>query len=436
MRETKREVSQALFYDAEGVAAHLEKMAGKGWLLTQIGRVFWTYRRIEPKTLRFAATYFPDASDFDPGPTRDQQTLMDYCGSAGWTFAARWGQMFLFWTADRSAAPIETDEALKLRTVHAGQKRNFLPWSVVILLLAVVDLWSRASAWQVAPVWLLADGIGLVVMLDWAVLALYELAVLGGYLRWYFRSKRAVERGGVCASVGKTVRNAGYVLAVAVAALVFCLVWQGVARGAGPRLAAVAGCYVLLLAAVLGLRNLLRAHGVSRTVNRVITFVLAAVLGVAFAAIPFRAPPRPEVTAADLPLVVQDLLGGMPSEEDFFRWQSGSSPLMAYSDCEYYLENDAESVQYEIDKPGLSVLYGLCLDKALELFPYQLEAGAAWVETAPAPWGAETAYELRYTEREPEAYVLCWPDRVVKVYFTWPPTAEQMAVAGEKLGNA
>ena len=76
MLRTKRRMEFFAFYDDQGIARHLERMAGKGWLIERINNYFWTYRKIEPQRLRFAVTYFPEASDFNPGPTENQQTFL------------------------------------------------------------------------------------------------------------------------------------------------------------------------------------------------------------------------------------------------------------------------------------------------------------------------------------------------------------------------
>ena len=57
MKETKRRMERLSFYDHTGIAAHLEKMAAKGWMLDKIGAYLWRYRRTEPKQLAFAVSY-------------------------------------------------------------------------------------------------------------------------------------------------------------------------------------------------------------------------------------------------------------------------------------------------------------------------------------------------------------------------------------------
>ena len=41
----------------------------------KISACFWTYKRIEPANLHITVTYFPSASEFDPGPVIQINTI-------------------------------------------------------------------------------------------------------------------------------------------------------------------------------------------------------------------------------------------------------------------------------------------------------------------------------------------------------------------------
>ena len=77
--------------DEAAIVKRLEKLAAKGWLLERAGAWGWSLRRVEPAQVRYALTYFPEASVFDPGPTEDQETYADYCLAAGWEFVSSYG---------------------------------------------------------------------------------------------------------------------------------------------------------------------------------------------------------------------------------------------------------------------------------------------------------------------------------------------------------
>ena len=91
MRTTKRCFCNFSFYDQEAIQEKLESMAAKGWMISKLSNLMWTYQRMEPKQLRFAVTYFPNASEFDPGPTEGELTKMDFCAQDGFLCPGRLG---------------------------------------------------------------------------------------------------------------------------------------------------------------------------------------------------------------------------------------------------------------------------------------------------------------------------------------------------------
>ena len=66
MSTVKRTLVNVSFYDPEAIQRKLEQMAARGWMIQKVGNLFWTYTKIPPQKLRFAVTYFPGASEFDP----------------------------------------------------------------------------------------------------------------------------------------------------------------------------------------------------------------------------------------------------------------------------------------------------------------------------------------------------------------------------------
>ena len=441
MTEIKRLAPQTLFYAGDAVAAHLEKMAARGWLLSDVGNYIWTYRRTEETHIRYAVTYFSDASEFDPGPTLGQRTFQDYCAYAGWTFAGQWGKMLIFRTADPAAPAIETDEAVKLKTIHASQMRSFVPNALLFTLLAVMQIWM-----QLADVGrdmsFFADSAKLLLVLVWAVLLCYYGGSLVGYASWYLRSRRAVAQGGRCASVSRVWRRVGAVLMAVSASLVLVwlalLVWQGIGAMV---LMAVAGMLVVVAAGQLVKRRL-RRKGASRSENRTATLIVIAMLCVVTTiALPLilldGGLGQPNSPARALPLKIEDLTGAPLSDETEYRLQKRVSPLMRYSSVWGCTPDD--SLEYEIAKPLLPGLYDLCKAQALGLERYEEKENSGYGRRAvpAALWGADEAYERTLDGTGLNEFVLCYPDRVVKVRFSvMDLTAEQMALAAEKLREA
>ena len=77
MRNTKRELPLFSMYDHTGMERHLEEMAVQGWMLEKTTGFGWVYRRCEARRVRYAVTYFPKASAYEPGPSEDKQIFQD-----------------------------------------------------------------------------------------------------------------------------------------------------------------------------------------------------------------------------------------------------------------------------------------------------------------------------------------------------------------------
>lgn len=194
MRETKRELMWYEFYQDVEIAEHLERMASKGWRLEKTGMI-WRYRRAEPERVRYAVTYFSESSEFNPAPTENEETLRDYCAAAGWQFECGWDQMLVFRSDRADAPPIETEESTKLEAVHKAMKKSFLPSSALLLVLVVFQIVRQCMGSIVA---LFSNGVLLAATGVLLIEAIYQMLVLTLYVRWYFKSKASVARGGPC----------------------------------------------------------------------------------------------------------------------------------------------------------------------------------------------------------------------------------------------
>lgn len=137
MRTKKRRLETFSFYDRTGIEKHLTEMAARGWMLEKIG-MLWHYRRIEPQQLHFAVTYFPRASAFDPGPSADEQTFVEFCERAGWQKAASSAQLQVFWNVGPDPVPLETDAVLQVETISRAAKKSFLLGQILLLFVSAL----------------------------------------------------------------------------------------------------------------------------------------------------------------------------------------------------------------------------------------------------------------------------------------------------------
>lgn len=177
-------------FDYDGIAEHLEEMAARGWMVEKARPIFWTYRRTAPARLAFHVSYLPGVSPYDPLSSPGRAEYTDLCGHIGWRHAASWGSAEIFYSAGNDSAPIDTDPALRVWSVHNAAMKSLLPFCafavpcMVFCLLAV--LWGAVT---VPP---LTAALCAAVFAQTAVY--YTLETLT-YLTWYRRAVKAAEKG-------------------------------------------------------------------------------------------------------------------------------------------------------------------------------------------------------------------------------------------------
>ena len=444
-------------WDGAYVERHLEKMARKGWRLEKAGSPFWTYRKAEPTNLHYAMTYFPDASVFDSDPTEEQETYADYCAAAGWELVSAYGPLQIFVNERPHPVPIETDEKEKLTAIHGAMKKMLLlPYGALaavwlVNLLLRLDLRSYYSMLST-----LSSIQQLLFLLAIALLILVSLGMIGDYLVWYFRSRRAVEQGGSCRPSHTRPRLLlqWTILAIAMAALLgpwgYKSGWQWL-----PFVLIVLGAVFFLLGGCFCLLHLLKSMNGSRSFNRVAyiagTIVLsvlcmAVVVGVILLIPEAESPAPPEVYTVEtaqgsrtydiyydsIPLTLEDL-GYTVTEADHCSYQRGekASPLVRwgqYSQSVYGEGSALPELEYDTADIPWTWLREQCWKKLPDLYGYTIN----FVETDPNSWGADRAM-IQDAFAPTQRYLLLYGDRIVVLVLEFTPTAEQRSVIAAAL---
>lgn len=424
MSTVKRTLVNVSFYDPEAIQRKLEQMAARGWMLQKVGNLFWTYTKIPPQKLRFAVTYFPGASEFDPKPSEKQLEKEELCAQDGWRLVLRWDAM--------------------QKKVLAGQ--------LVMALLIFWFLYLQLSQLWRDPADYLSDNSRLFTIPLWLMLLLMTIYELVIYFRWGRRAKEAAEHG-----VFLPVRSHPWLSWSAVGlATVFLLLSFSASSGGLLFLlsaAVVTSLPILLARWMLGA---LKRRGVSRWVNLAVTcaaiFVLViAGTGVIVAAslrgwLPLGEESQPvgqydwdgltmDIYDDPLPLEVEDLV------QVDARWSKEArlqeSPLLAYGDYRQDLlfteEIQGYELRYEITDVKVPFLYdfvkdGFIRDNQDEVLEKYL------IPVDPAPWEAEEVYQVSWRDGVlDDTYLVCWEKRIVEIKFYWTPTREQIQIAAERL---
>lgn len=462
MKNTKRRMEVFSFFDHTGISAHLENMAKKGWMIEKITTFGWRYRRIEPQKVKFAVSYYPKASEFDPEPSEEQKVFHEFCAHTGWKLACTSAQLQIFYNERENPTPIETEPILELQTIHASVKKGMLPSYLLLMLVAVLNAGLFISRLLGDPIDLLASPSGLFSGFTVIWLAMLCAVELVTYFKWYSKAKVAAEQGEFL-KAPSTAKFQKVVLVIVGIALIY---WAVNYLFSGPVMkrwiAVLMFIYVpLLIVIVNATKEFLKRKKVSSRVNFAVTiavdFIFAFGLmglitfGVLKASNMGLFAQEGEETYEhggitwiihqdELPLTVEDL---MDIEYDgYIKERRGDSSLLLGRlemrqhprlDTENYV--DIPRLEYTLVSVNIPILYDMCKDRLIyekeELRPtwnreYRPEDAVSW--------GAKEVYRLHDLEYGAEnTYLLCYDQLLAEIRFDWEPTAEQMKIVGEKL---
>lgn len=450
------------FYDAQGIAAHLERMAARGWMIDSLSGVLWRYRAIEPARLHFAVTYFPKASAFDPGPTEGEQVFADYCAQAGWTPAARWGQMQIFCTDRPDPVPLETDPVTQVENIRSAMGRNFLPGMLAMLALAVFQTAFLLWRLYTGPLDVLSSPITLLSSAIWLPIALMALLELAAYARWLPRARRAAREGRMLHIRTWRYASVAFVSVLLAVEILFLLTTSrrelmyflfGVVLVVG------------VCALTAAVTNVLRRKGASRRVNRAVSVgicvavtlagmgaLAAGVISLSRRGLLGQSAPVDaytvsgitwQVYADPIPLRVESLTGAPEDGRYSTEARIQVSPLLTQADYSQDRRldcgEDLPDLTYTVVDVKVPLLYGLCRDYLLEQYarrspevPEEYRDHAVLQDWAPA--GVDALYR-HYTGADPwNRYVFCWEGRLAEVHF-WGdgPTRAQLEQTAEAL---
>lgn len=466
MKELKRRLETFSLYDHTGIEKHLEDMAEKGWLLKENNRLFWVYRRIEPQKLRFAVTYYPKASEFDPEPQEGQMIYRDYGERSGWKFVTQSAQMQVFYSEEEEPTPMETDPVVEVQTIHKAAKKAFLPSYFILLGLSVLQAVLFISRLLGDPIGLLSSATNLATGFCWVLLFLLCAVELCGYYRWHRRAAKAAEKGEFLDTRSHTLFQK-IMLAASVFALVYMLINV---LFIGDRMmltiyTLMIGYMFTLLAVVNAVKKLLKRKKVSRNTNLTVTllvdFVLAFAMLAAITHGTLRASQKglfhPEAESYEyngstwilyqdeLPLSVEDLL-----DVDFDGYirqsRESESIFLGQRVVDQWARFDAApsvkvpSLSYTLTIVKVPALYDWCRESVLneqedELTEDGFVIARHYEEIDAAPWLAKEAYQFHFSEGILNKYLLCYENRIVEIDFDWTPTEEQMKIVAEKLNK-
>ncbi len=410
------------------MARFLEVQARKGWLLVEICKVFWRFKRIEPKKLHFCVTYFPHISAQDTNATPELLEYREMCAHDGWKLATALNTTQVFYHEGENPIPIETDPMLQVQTIHdlkmqtiRGYGKELIGdffWLLVFALMGMkVGMIKLALEWY--PIFLLlAAGLRILMIL---------LETTQHFL-WFWRAKRYAGIYGELLEPGSTLTRLGLICMLAVTlwfTYQMCGIWLWLFN-----MVFVLG---LVFPVICWISDWLWLHDVTGKQMAVIglafgigfIFVLRMSASLADALLPEYHYPGSKWTSYedDPPMTIWDIAGPGAESSNALAWSQETIVLAKYfarTSCQ--LDGEYLSLDYDVIEVKWPFLYDLFLKDDM--------GDHSYVETDPTPWGADRAYY----SAERNDWILCYEDRFVGIGMPWEPSAEEMAQVGALLG--
>lgn len=436
MRQTKYILPSFAFYDRTGIQNYLEKQAEKGWLLESAGNFRWKFRRIEPKKLRFAVSYFSHADLYDPAPSEEEETFREFCAHSGWILAGANAQMQIFYSERENPTPIETDPLLEVENIHRSMKKNALPAYWILVLSCMLQLCTMCLNLSNGLIYCLSNGMNLFLSVACPALCVIAASRLIGYYRWRRRAKTAAQQEGIFLETRSMVWTENLLSALILLGLLAAILtlkdrYQALVMG----LSVAASFAVMALVELL--RRKLKKDGYDAASNKKLTLTASVVL--TFVLILAVVPPvsrsimdhLPEETDAGLQLNIWDLLEEEEQEYGTLDLTDQESVLLGYQRIFQYTEGNTISptLEYNLVEVKASFLYAWCLEEMM-IVPARMENGE-YITIDPAPWGAEQAWQLHDGEKMRQWYVLCYGDAILELIPSWELTEAQKVKVGE-----
>lgn len=412
---------------------------------------------MEPKKLRFSVTYFPSASEFDPGPTDGELTKLDFCEQDGWVLAVKWGVMQIFYNENENAVPIETEPVAQVENVKKSMRKNVLFPHLFEVILIAWYMFMQVSWIRRDLVEYLSDPLRVYQIPMWVCLLLACLYEIGFYFHWTRKAKRMAEEDGIFLPIKSNIRASYILLTFSFLLILFAfgssrryliggLIWSGV--------------MCLIIFSVNVIKKKLKQKGVSRKVNMAISLGSVFLLTVLFMSVLVSAVISSGISLTrnsepvgsyehnggiryiyddPMPLVIEDLMemdGRWSKESD--HQETGLVSFTEYEQRALWTEpQEVPNLSYTIIDVKVAFLQDFIRQSILNSRQDEVHDDFVFTDhyepVDVSVWGADAAYQLHWSDSIMDTYLLFWDDRIVEIKFYWEPTTEQMEKAAEVL---
>ena len=441
MKETKKEINIYSYYDCTGIENHLKKMAEKGWMLEEITGRNWKYRRIEPRSMSFFVSYYPQKVSFDD-TSAERLKYIDENSVAGWKFVTHVGKMHIFCNESENPVPLHTDAAERVKEIHRFAKTNMILENLFLLAVAVAVTTFFTFRFFEKPIDTMSDAAYIFWSVPFAIpLSIYSIFK---YLFWYFKAKKAAEDGlftdTKCIFCYANFYVPLYFTAATLKIYTFLSPYQ-----------MVFGVIAFVLAIGMwfifkALRKSIAEKDIADEKKKMhttlaavglIAVLVAGSIGI-YSLFPARSEkitlPGGKTTEVyfdkNLPVNLEDLIDtkGRVSKYKSFEWL-GFASVTETSQSAWNENGDEFFFSCDVYRIHLMPVYDACVSEMQNMFKER------YVKVDPEPWGADKVYRIKYKDGFGNRFIICIDNVIAEIYMTLPPDETQMSVISEKLFN-
>ncbi|WP_238476070.1 DUF2812 domain-containing protein [Clostridium manihotivorum] len=130
-------------HECEAVEEYLEGMAVRGWLLKSISGNIFSFKRIEPRKLKYSVDVLHKISEFDHKDTNVALEYRDYCIAAGWKYICQKGKVQVFYSEEGAdTVPIYTEGSEKFKSILKASI-NFVIAQLLAMFIFIFNIYIQ-----------------------------------------------------------------------------------------------------------------------------------------------------------------------------------------------------------------------------------------------------------------------------------------------------
>ncbi|WP_426351005.1 DUF2812 domain-containing protein [Alloiococcus sp. CFN-8] len=441
MKKHRLELFQA--NDNDAIEKHLKNMAKKGWFLEKAGRILWSYTSGEPQDITYEVTYFSEASDFNPNPTDNQQTYYEYCEATGWTLVDQRDEMQIFRAVREDTTPIESDQALKLQSIHKFMMKKIVLPSVFTVLVIIFGIFVMLNSMKHNPILFFFGGTELYNSLYWMVIGVLMMYFIIDYGVWYYGSKEALVIGIKYEKNHYKGRRIAVIICISLISIIAMLqITSIIGDGYWWMILMMLALTIPSILVSLAAKKRMKKSGFSREENKTLTVITAlTVWGIMWVVIyPFvddringEVPYDSYKNQPSASLTIEDL--SHDSLQNNSNTNEGRSHYSLYTEDSFAASYTSIYQQSQLDYTVATIKIAMFYDtfKNYYLDTYEFYGGGTFILVDEPVWEALEVYRLKTEISLRNTYVVCYEDKILYISLYFPLKADQVRLIRERL---